>query len=154
GAFHDSGEHFDAPKCHPNTRKAALAEIMQWIQHVKESEHVLWLSGPAEAGKSAIVQTIAGMCAKLGLLVASFFFSRSSQSRNNEKHLIAPIAYQLAFSIPATRTYFEAAIQSDPAVFDRSLDTQIETLIRPPKNAYVVIDPAVTKEWSRLIVRS
>ncbi|KAF8815010.1 hypothetical protein BYT27DRAFT_7249496 [Phlegmacium glaucopus] len=32
GAFHDSGERFDAPKCHPNTRKAVLAEIIQWIQ--------------------------------------------------------------------------------------------------------------------------
>ncbi|KAF8803646.1 hypothetical protein BYT27DRAFT_7109348, partial [Phlegmacium glaucopus] len=109
--------------------------------------------GSAGAGKSAIVQTIAEMCAKLGLLVASFFFSRSSQSRNNEKHLIASIAYQLTLSIPATRTYVEAAVQSDPAVFDRSLETQIETLIvQPLKNACAVVDPAVMKKWPRLIV--
>ncbi|KAF8805707.1 hypothetical protein BYT27DRAFT_7103972, partial [Phlegmacium glaucopus] len=107
--------------------------------------------GSAGAGKSAIVQTIAEMCAKLGLLVASFFFSRLSQSRNNEKHLIASIAYQLAISIPATRTYVEAAVQSDPAVFDRSLDTQIETLIiQPLNNACAVL--AVMKKWPRLIV--
>ncbi|KAF8809775.1 hypothetical protein BYT27DRAFT_6516777 [Phlegmacium glaucopus] len=110
GAFHDSGERFDAPKCHPNTRKAVLAETMQWIQYIEESEDILWLYGSAGAGKSAIVQTIAEMCAKLGLLVASFFFSRSSQSRNNEKHLIASIAYQLALSIPATRRYVETAV--------------------------------------------
>ncbi|KAF8810496.1 hypothetical protein BYT27DRAFT_7186573 [Phlegmacium glaucopus] len=153
GAFHDSGERFDAPKCHPNTRKAVLAEIMQWIQDIEKSEHVLWLSGSAGAGKSAIVQTIAEMCAKLGLLVASFFFSRLSQSRNNEKHLIPSIAYQLALSIPATRTYIEAAVQSDPAIFDKSLDTQIETLISQPLiNACVVVDPAVTNKWPRLIV--
>ncbi|KAF8809772.1 hypothetical protein BYT27DRAFT_7187645 [Phlegmacium glaucopus] len=153
GAFHDSGERFDAPKCHPNTRKAVLAEIMQWIQDVKESEDVLWLYGSAGAGKSAIVQTIAEMCAKLGLLVASFFFARLSQSRNNEKHLIASIAYQLALSIPATRTYIETAVQSDPAVFDKSLDTQIETLIiQPLENACAVVDPTVMKKWPRLMV--
>ncbi|KAF8815723.1 hypothetical protein BYT27DRAFT_7192458 [Phlegmacium glaucopus] len=153
GAFHDSGERFDAPKCHPNTRKAVLAEIMQWIQDVEESEHVLWLYGSAGAGKSAIAQTIAEMCAKWGLLVASFFFSRLSPSRNNEKHLIASIAYQLALSIPATRIYVEAAVQSDPAVFDKSLDTQIEMLIiQPLKNACAVVDPAITKKWPRLIV--
>ncbi|KAF8805135.1 hypothetical protein BYT27DRAFT_6667774 [Phlegmacium glaucopus] len=153
GAFHDSGERFDAPKCHPNTRKAVLAEIMQWIQNIDELEDVLWLYGSAGAGKSAIVQTIAEICAKLGLLVASFFFSRSSQSRNSEKHLIASIAYQLALSIPATRTYVEAAVQSDPAVFDKSLDTQIESLIiQPLKNACAVVNPAVRKKWPRLIV--
>ncbi|KAF8810394.1 hypothetical protein BYT27DRAFT_7186617 [Phlegmacium glaucopus] len=153
GAFHDSGERFDAPKCHLNTRKAVLAEIMQWIQDIEESERILWLYGSAGAGKSAIAQTIAEMCAILDLLVASFFFSRSSQSRNNEKHLIASIAYQLTISIPATRTYVDAAVQSDPAVFHKSLDTQIETLIiRPLKNACAVVDPAVTKKWPRLIV--
>ncbi|KAF8809802.1 hypothetical protein BYT27DRAFT_7023429, partial [Phlegmacium glaucopus] len=106
------------------------------------------------AGKSAIVQTIAEMCAdpEFELLVASFFFSRSSQSRNNEKHLIASIAYQLALSIPATRTYIETAVQSDLAVFDRSLDTQIEKLIsRPLENACAIVDPAITKKWPRLI---
>ncbi|KAF8809782.1 hypothetical protein BYT27DRAFT_6516972 [Phlegmacium glaucopus] len=126
---------------------------MKWIQIIEESEDVLWLYGPAGAGKSAIVQTIAEMCAKLGLLIASFFFARLSQSRNNEKHLIASIVYQLTISIPATRTYIETAVQSDPAVFHRSLDTQIETLIiRPLENACAVVDPTVMKKWPRLIV--
>ncbi|KAF8815033.1 hypothetical protein BYT27DRAFT_7201133 [Phlegmacium glaucopus] len=153
GAFHDSGERFGAPKCHPKTRKAVLAEIMQWIQGIEESGDVLWLSGSAGAGKSAIVQTIAEMCAKLGLLIASFFFSRASQFRNNEKHLIASIAYQLTLSIPATRTYVEAAVQSDPAIFHKSLGTQIETLIiRPLKNTCAVVHPTAMKKWPRLIV--
>ena len=46
---------------------------MRWVQAIEESEDVLWLYGPAGAGKSAIAQMIAEMCAKLGLLVASFF---------------------------------------------------------------------------------
>ena len=128
--------------------------IMQWIlEAIKESEDVLWLYGSAGAGKSAIAQSIAEKCAKLNLLVASFFFSRASPSRNNEKFLIASIAYQLAISIPVTRSYIESAIQIDPAVFDRSLDTQIETLIiQPLENAYAVVNPADAKQWPRLII--
>ena len=152
-AFHDSGERFDPPKCHPNTRVAVLAEIMQWIKSIEGSEDILWLYGPAGAGKSAIAQTIAEMCAKLGLIVASFFFARASQSRNNEKRLIPSIAYQLILSIPSTRSYIESAIQMDLAIFDKSLETQIETLIiRPLENACADVDPAVVKQWPRLII--
>ena len=126
---------------------------MHWIQAIEESETILWLYGSAGAGKSAIAQTIAEMCAELGLLVASFFFSRSSQLRNNERRLIPSIAYQLALSIPATRSYIESAVQIDPSIFDRSLDTQIETLIiRPLNNAYAGVNPAETKQWPKLIV--
>lgn len=85
--------------------------------------------GPQELENQPLLKQIVEMCAKLGLLVASFFFSRTSQVRNNEKRLIASIAYQLALSIPATRSYIESALQTDPSIFDRSLDTQMETLI-------------------------
>jgi NACHT domain len=126
---------------------------MEWIQAIEESEDVLWLYGSAGAGKSAIAQTIAEMCAKLGLIVASFFFSRASQSRNNEKRLISSIAYQLAISIPTTRSYIESAVQTDPAIFDRSLDTQIEALIiRPLENACTDSNPVDAKQWPRLII--
>ena len=115
--------------------------------------HLLWLYGPAGAGKSAIAQTIAEMCANLGLIIASFFFSRASQSRNNEKRLISSVAYQLAISIPSTRSYIESAVQIDPAIFDRSLQTQIDTLIiQPLENACADVDPAVVKQWPRLII--
>ena len=124
---------------------------MQWI--LEAIENVLWLYGPAGAGKSAIAQTIAEKCAQLNLLVASFFFSRASPSRNNEKYLIASIAYQLAISIPITRSYIESAIQTDPAVFHRSLDTQIKTLIiQPLERGYAIVSPADVKQWPRLII--
>ena len=152
-AFHDSGERFDPPKCHPNARVAVLAEIMQWIQAIEDSEDVLWLYGSAGTGKSAIAQAIAERCAKMGLLIASFFFSEASQSRNKEERLIASIAYQLAISIPATRSYIESAVQIDPAIFDKSLETQIETLvIRTLESACADVDQADRKQWPRLII--
>ena len=126
---------------------------MWWVQATKELEDILWLYGPAGAGKSAIAQTIAEMCAQLGLLVASFFFARASQSRNNEKCLIASIAYQLAISIPATRSNIESVVQIDPAIFDKSLDTQMEMLIiRPLVSAHAHADPVDAKQWPKLII--
>ena len=60
GAFHDSGERFDPPKCHPNTRIHILTKIMDWVVgEVGWDEFIMWLHGPAGAGKSAIAQTIA-----------------------------------------------------------------------------------------------
>ena len=126
---------------------------MQWVEEIEKSEDVLWLYGSAGAGKSAIGQTIAEMCAKKSLLIASFFFSRAAQSRNNGKRLLASIAYQLALSIPPTRSYIESAVQNDPAIFDRSFDTQIETLIiQPLEKGYAFVNPADAKQWPRLVI--
>jgi NACHT domain len=152
-AFHDSGDRFDPPKCHPNTRLAVLDDIMRWVQDLAQSKDLLWLYGPAGAGKSAIAQTIAEMCVKLNLLVASFFFFRSSSSRNNEKRLMASIAYQLALSIPETRPFIGSAVHLDPSIFDKSLETQVETLIIGPlEKARSNTTPAMTDKWPRLII--
>ncbi|KAF8816186.1 hypothetical protein BYT27DRAFT_7248494 [Phlegmacium glaucopus] len=126
GAFHDLGERFGAPKCRPNTRRAVIEKIMRWIRDMEPEDDILWLYGSAGAGKSAFAETIAELCAKLELLVTSFFFAGTNPSRNNEKHLISSIAYRLALSIPATRTYIESVVQNDPEIINKSLETQIE----------------------------
>ncbi|KAF9470345.1 hypothetical protein BDN70DRAFT_821507, partial [Pholiota conissans] len=75
GATHDSSVRFDPPKCHPNTRVAVLEYIIGWIFGRNDPEAlILWLYGPAGAGKSAILQTIAEMCAERESILASFFF--------------------------------------------------------------------------------
>jgi len=130
-----------------------LDELMRWIQDLADLKGILWLYGPAGAGKSAIAQTIAEMCAQLDLLIASFFFSRTAPSRNHEAHLIASIAYQLALSIPETRPYIESAIQFDPSIFDKSMQTQMETLvILPLEKARSTVARVVADGWPRLII--
>lgn len=126
---------------------------MRWVQDLVRSKDGLWLYGPAGAGKSAIAQTIAELLAKLGLLVATFFFFRTSTSRNNEKRLIASIAYQLALSILETRPFIESAVHLDPSIFDKSLETQVETLIIAPlEKARSAATPATTDKWPRIIL--
>ncbi|KAF8154702.1 hypothetical protein B0H34DRAFT_533992 [Crassisporium funariophilum] len=155
GALHDSGERFDPPKCHPNTRKAVIRSIMDWLQ-IEDEYFFMWLHGPAGAGKSAIVQTIAELCQSLGLLLASFFFSRNVDTRNNEKRLITTIAYQLALAIPNAREHIENVIENDPSVFERSLETQVESLVIQPLQlafqAGALLPAQDRPRWPKLII--
>ncbi|KAF8798343.1 hypothetical protein BYT27DRAFT_6902617 [Phlegmacium glaucopus] len=135
GAFHNSAERYDPPKCHPKTRTAVLKKIMDWVQGLEDSErrcYFMWLYGPAGAGKSAIAQSIAELCHELKLLAASFFFSRTSAGRNDHSRLIATLTYQLCLSIPEIRTYVEDAVELDPNIFSLSLETQVLKLIIEP----------------------
>jgi hypothetical protein len=135
GAFHNSDERYDPPKCHPHTRRAVLKKIMDWVKDPNKVALFLWLYGPAGAGKSAIVQTIAELLEKLGLLAAAFFFSRNAAGRNNKTRLVATLVYQLLKSIPEIRAHVLAAVEQDPALFSCSIDTQIQALIVKPLNA-------------------
>ncbi|KAF8166840.1 hypothetical protein BJ912DRAFT_1092180, partial [Pholiota molesta] len=135
-AFHNSSARFDPPKCHPNTRVAILEYLMGWIFGHNDAEAlILWLYGPAGAGKSAILQTLAEYCTKRKLLLASFFFGRSDPTRNTFKPLVATIAYQIAMTIPEIKPYLESVIERDPHIFDKSIATQLQSLIIDPLKA-------------------
>ena len=57
GAFHNSLERGDPPKCHKRTREAILNKIMDWVMKKIETDaFMMWLYGAAGAGKSAIAQ--------------------------------------------------------------------------------------------------
>ena len=135
GAFHNSDERYDPPKCHPHTRRAVLKKIMDWVKDPNKVALFLWLYGPAGAGKSAIAQTIAELLEKLGLLAAAFFFSRNAAGRNDKTLLVATLSYQLVKSIPEIRVHVLEAVEQDPALFSRSIDAQIQALIVKPLNA-------------------
>ncbi|KAF9476833.1 hypothetical protein BDN70DRAFT_811586, partial [Pholiota conissans] len=132
-ALHDSSARFDPPKCHPNTRIAVLEYIMGWIFGRNDPEAlILWLYGPAGAGKSAILQTIAERCAMRSSLLASFFFGRSDPTRNVVEPFIPTISCQIAITLPEIRPRIESAIERDPFVVDKSIVTQLQSLIIQP----------------------
>ena len=132
-AFHNSSERFDAPKCYPDTRVAVLTKIMDWIiGRIAWVAYIMWLFGPAGAGKSAIAQTIAEMCHDSGILLASFFFSRSDPKQNNVKPLAPSLAYQIAVNIPQVKSMVEGIVAHNPAIFQSSFKVQFNTLILEP----------------------
>ena len=132
GAFHNSAERYDPPKCHPHTREAILKWIMLWVDDPVNEAQIMWMFGPAGAGKSAIAETIAEICFRQGKLAASFFFSRNAPGRNNETRFISTLVYQLVLAIPEIKDAVNKALQDDPFLLSRSLDVQAQTLITKP----------------------
>ena len=143
GAFHNSDERYDPPKCHPHTRKAVLKKIMDWVKNPNKVALFLWLYGPAGTGKSAIAQTIAELLEEAGLLAGAFFFSRNAAGRNDKTSLVATLVYQLVISIPEIRAHVLGALEQDPILFSRSIEAQIQALIIKPLNT-VASDETLT----------
>jgi len=134
GAFHNSAERYDPPKCHPHTREAVLKRIMLWVNDPANEAQIMWMFGPVGAGKSAIAQSIAEMCFQQGKLAASFFFSRNASGRNDETRFISTLVYQLVLAIPEIKDVTNKALQDDPLLLSRSLHVQAESLITRPLN--------------------
>jgi len=106
---------------------------MRWIKWGEDLDaFIMWVYGPAGAGKSAIAQTIAEMCEDKMILLASFFFSRNDPSCSTVKPLIATIAYQIMFNLPEVRDAILGAITHDPLIFSKSLEIQVKSLIVGP----------------------
>ncbi|KAJ7511433.1 hypothetical protein B0H11DRAFT_871593 [Mycena galericulata] len=93
---------------------------------------ILWLNGPAGAGKSAVAQSLCLQLEAKGGLGASFFFKRGNASRGNGNKLFPTIAYQLALHLPQLRGAIAQVVKKDPSIVDRSLSIQVERLIIGP----------------------
>ncbi|KAF8974244.1 hypothetical protein BDZ97DRAFT_5584 [Flammula alnicola] len=132
GATHDSAEREPPPRCHPETRKAVVSDIIEWVNDSSRASNILWLHGPAGIGKTAIAQTVCELCQRNGQLGGSFFFSRASPGRNHGQNLVATIAYQLAIAIPQVANAIESTIANDPAILSKNMKLQFEKLIVEP----------------------
>jgi len=107
---------------------------MLWVNDPANEAQIMWMFGPAGAGKSAIAETVAEMCFQEGNLAASFFFSRNASGRDNETQFISTLVYQLMITIPETKDAVNKALQDDPLLLSRSLHVQAKSLITRPLN--------------------
>ncbi|KAJ7431363.1 hypothetical protein B0H11DRAFT_1762286, partial [Mycena galericulata] len=125
---------YPQPRCHPETRRKMLDGIYKWSSEQDPGSRVLWLRGPAGAGKSAIAQSL---CQKLeveGRLGGSFFFKRGHSSRGNANKLFSTIAYQLAVLENHYELNFAISqrVERNPSILSRSLALQLQKLIIEP----------------------
>jgi hypothetical protein len=119
------------PRCHPETRVNIIARIESWLDGQGPEELLLWITGPAGVGKSAIVQTLAEHLARINLLGASLFFSRPA-GRNNPHLVFITIAYRLATQIEAYREFLFARLTLDPDLLNSRMEEQFTTFIVEP----------------------
>ena len=135
-AMHDSGQVFDRPKCHENTRVAVLKRFTDWmLGTLFRTACIMWLYGGAGAGKSTIAQTLAEWGAGRGMLLGGFFFSRSDSQRSHHTSFVPTIVYQAVMAYPPLKTFVVAALERDPLIFSKSLQVQFDTLLINPLNA-------------------
>ncbi|KAM6499297.1 hypothetical protein JOM56_004805 [Amanita muscaria] len=133
-ALHDSAEQDPDRRCHPGTRNTVLRQLRDWFNNPDATDPIIWLHGPAGAGKSAIAQTIAHEYRERGL-AATFFFYRSDAERNDGNRLFPTIAWQLAFSIPAIKDFIVHALDRTPHLPRKDVETQFEQLVSHPFQA-------------------
>ncbi|KAJ7434138.1 hypothetical protein FB451DRAFT_1154586 [Mycena latifolia] len=131
-ALCDSTESFDQPKCHPETRISLLDTLYRWATEDNAGYSIYWLSGPAGAGKSAIMQTLCERLQDTGRLGGSFFFTRDHSTRGNAKVLFATLAYQLALHHTDLKDLISRSIEADPSVIGRAMGLQLHRLIVEP----------------------
>jgi len=121
GATYDSQERSPPPRCLSGTRLEILEKIHAWVKAGSAGRRILWLHGPAGAGKSAIAQTVAETYAGRNQLAASFFFARTAAYRNDAKHLFPTVAVQIALSALEKRQRLDEILSSDPYIAERAL---------------------------------
>ncbi|KDR84612.1 hypothetical protein GALMADRAFT_719218 [Galerina marginata CBS 339.88] len=134
GAVHDSAERYPPGKCHPGTREEVLRLILEWINDPAPEADVLWLYGPAGAGKSAIMQTIAEILRELyqERYAGSFFFARGVPKRDQGSYLFSTLAYQIAINLAGAREAVNLSMVADPSLPTKSMNIQMHSLIVAP----------------------
>ncbi|KAF7760909.1 hypothetical protein Agabi119p4_10318 [Agaricus bisporus var. burnettii] len=126
GAAHDDSARTYPPRCHPGTRIKILERLTDWIYSLKRTKSLLWLSGPAGVGKSAVMQTLAE---SIRQPVASVFISRPN---NDPNRIFTTIAYQLAVQVEAYRNYVVGRLAANPYLLNKTMQIQFQVLIVEP----------------------
>jgi hypothetical protein len=117
--------------CMPNTRTELLKEIWSWITSIdaETPAQILWLTGVAGAGKSAVAHTVGRRCQDYGLLTSCFFFDRDIPERNNPKALFSTIARDLADQCVDFSQYIARALESKRSLAGSSIFVHFNELI-------------------------
>ncbi|KAF5329695.1 hypothetical protein D9619_009225 [Psilocybe cf. subviscida] len=134
-AILNAGGRADEVKCYPGTREEIIDLTERWMEGREGVGHgMMWLSGPAGAGKSAIVQTIAERCKERGIQAANFFFFRSDPTRSTARPLVATLLYQIFEFFPAAKQSVATALSNRPLLFDTSIQDQFNRPLSPALN--------------------
>ncbi|KAJ7700452.1 hypothetical protein B0H17DRAFT_868349, partial [Mycena rosella] len=142
-ALHDSADSFPQPKCHPETRQKMLDNLWEFATDAEPRDQVLWLHGPAGAGKSAIIWSLCERLQDAGRLGAAFFFKRGHSTRGNARALFSTIAYHLALRISWLKAPISQAVENNPSLVSSTPRIQFEQLILGPCRARTDQAPAI-----------
>ncbi|KIK38133.1 hypothetical protein CY34DRAFT_809670 [Suillus luteus UH-Slu-Lm8-n1] len=112
GMTYAEGAGLDTRKeCLEGTRTEILSEITKWVNSTEDNApHVLWISGPAGKGKSAIAHTIAKWFKDVGGLGSFYSFDREREADRRHEKIFSTIARDLADRDPEMRRALADAV--------------------------------------------
>jgi hypothetical protein len=118
-------------QCLPGTRTEILSQITDWINGGEDAaKRVLWLSGPAGTGKSAIAHTTAKWFSAMGVLGSCFCFDKTE--KRHEK-VFSTIARDLADRDPEMRRALADAVKDSTSLKNsKDIFQQWEKLLMEP----------------------
>ncbi len=105
---------------------------MAWIADHKAQHHVLWV--PRAKRDSTIGKNIADACIAAQIPLVSFFVHHAVGA-HAARHIVPTLVYQLCLLIPDARDIVGRAVDGDPAVLERAMAHQLQTLIVQPCSA-------------------
>ncbi|KAJ7609501.1 hypothetical protein FB45DRAFT_1126924 [Roridomyces roridus] len=150
-ALHDDAE--SRPSCDTKTRRELLDQLELWCLRGRWEENadseeedsrmdtdsaaepnILWLYGPAGAGKTAIMTSLAQRLRDKNRLGGTFFFRRNHHSKgiSDARTLFTTLALQLAINVPELKVPISLAVEKDPTIVTRSMELQLRHLVVEP----------------------
>jgi hypothetical protein len=118
GMTYAAGAGLDTTKqCLRGTRTEILSQITDWVNSTGDNvPRVLWLSGPAGKGKSAIAHTIATWFHDVGGLGSCYCFDRHREADRRHEKVFSTIARDLADRDPGMKRALANAVQAESAL--------------------------------------
>jgi hypothetical protein len=115
GITYAGGAGLDFSKqCLQGTRTEILSQITEWVNSTGDNiSRVLWLSGPAGKGKSAIAHTIANWFRETGGAGSCFCFDRHREADRRHEKIFSTIARDLADHDPGMKRALADAVVAD-----------------------------------------
>ncbi|KAF5321914.1 hypothetical protein D9619_001836 [Psilocybe cf. subviscida] len=126
-AILNDGGRADDAKCHPGTREEVIGLIEKWMDDA-ESDRILWLSGPAGGGKTAIMKTIIEHAADRGVHTINFFFFRGDSTRNSIQPVVSTLLYQLFHLYPSAVEAVTKIFSTHQRILDGSIAQQLKLI--------------------------
>ncbi|KEP48237.1 vegetative incompatibility protein HET-E-1 [Rhizoctonia solani 123E] len=118
--------------CVDGTRDMILTRIITWTQNRESTEGLMWISGQAGMGKTAIATSLCQRLDGIRALAGSFFCQRGDLDTSDPLRLINNLVHELAMWCPAYAQEVAYAIRANRRLCNSHLDLRYNGLIKKP----------------------